>query len=131
MLFQLLAFAGIIGIALIECVLMVSGVINAASARHAGTIAGHKIYARVLLALTVLLVGIIEAKVRMDGGVQAVDGLFITHLCFAIPFLAGLIVLNKWLTGEKKPQWHWKVAIATLILSVGTLATAVPMIFRL
>lgn len=90
----------------------------------------HKWGARILLIITLILVGVIEIGVHTRKELQHLDGLFFVHLLFAIPFFFLIIIVNLWLTGEKSP-FHGMWAYALLVLFIGMIATGIPLVLRL
>lgn len=91
----------------------------------------HKRGARVLLGITLVLIGVIERGVSSRGGLQHLDELFFIHVTVATMFLFLLILINFWLTGEKHPPLHGLLAYAALLMFAGMLITGIPLVLRL
>lgn len=96
--------------------------------REIGDSGVHRLFATMLLILTVAFVVMIEVGVRMRGGAKT-DALFWTHLCFAIPYFLLLVGMNFWFTGEKS-QHHALLGTISFILYGGMLATGIPLVLR-
>ncbi len=106
------------------CFILITAVVGTANRRLPHLVGVHKTYARCSLISTLILVILIELKVRMSGGAH-LDWLFIVHLCFAIPFLLSLVGLNYRFNGLRS-NYHARIAYTCLVLFVGALATGVP-----
>ncbi|HEX5429469.1 MAG TPA: hypothetical protein VFX17_00090 [Patescibacteria group bacterium] len=89
----------------------------------------HRDSARLCLWLTFGLVALIEFGVRWHS--KANYGLmFEIHLCFALPFLALLVVLNRFATGLKSAN-HGLLAYLCLAMFAGMLVTGTVLLYRL
>lgn len=101
-----------------------------ATGRNHVHITRHRAYALRLFWTIVASVTSVELFVRSQGGRSVTDMLFYWHLGFAIAWVVSLVVLTFLFNGIKSWLHTW-IAYPSLLLFVGTVATAIPIIWRL
>lgn len=86
-------------------------------------------YGGILLAITFIFIGLIEAKKFLFGPVMH-DSLFRVHLFFAILFFVPLLLRIAIFNG-RLVKYFWQLDFIWLMFSVPTVLTGVPMILRM
>jgi hypothetical protein len=91
----------------------------------------HRRSGRMFFLLMILTFSAIEIGVRLNGGVEHVDMLFRIHVAVSTLFILSLMLLNWFFTGLNRRRMHKKIAYLSLILFLGMIGTAIPIILRL
>lgn len=97
---------------------------------HPQSLDFHKRYASAAFYLTLFGIALAEIMARLNKGAHYPTLLWI-HLCFAVPFLATLLVVRFGITGVQKALLHKYVAYSCLFMYAGTFFTGVGLLYAM